>query len=196
MRPLLGLAPLLTQLPLQDIRAVLNQPGYDDGSAGPIFVRLAWHASGTYSLVEHTGGSNGAGACLFMTSTALSRYILIETSSILCRHEVRQGGRRPGQCVSLSLSLAFSPPADLLFSLLDAGLYHAINFLLPIQAKHPWISHADLWTLAGVTAVEAMGGPKTPWTPGRTDYVRGCHCRSHRPCWHLALTAALLTTGG
>jgi len=67
---------------------VLKQPGYDDGSAGPVLVRsvvthvemaelmgrLAWHASGTFSIVEvsrtgprwhseltgqHNGGSNG-----------------------------------------------------------------------------------------------------------------------------------------
>lgn len=29
----------------------------------------------------------------------------------------------------------------------------------------------DLWTLAGVTAVQAMGGPQIPWLPGRTDFV-------------------------
>jgi cytochrome c peroxidase len=33
---------------------------YDDGSYGPILVRLAWHASGTYSAETGTGGSNGA----------------------------------------------------------------------------------------------------------------------------------------
>lgn len=26
----------------QDIAAQLKKPGYDDGSAGPVFVRLAW----------------------------------------------------------------------------------------------------------------------------------------------------------
>jgi cytochrome c peroxidase len=33
---------------------------YDDGSYGPILVRLAWHASGTYDTKTGTGGSNGA----------------------------------------------------------------------------------------------------------------------------------------
>jgi cytochrome c peroxidase len=33
---------------------------YDDGSYGPILVRLAWHASGTYDARTHSGGSNGA----------------------------------------------------------------------------------------------------------------------------------------
>ncbi|KAK4964274.1 cytochrome c peroxidase, partial [Elasticomyces elasticus] len=44
-----------------DIAALLNQPEYDDGSAGPVLVRLAWHSSGTYDAETDTGGSNGAG---------------------------------------------------------------------------------------------------------------------------------------
>jgi hypothetical protein len=27
----------------QDIRTILSKPGYDDGNAGPVFVRLAWY---------------------------------------------------------------------------------------------------------------------------------------------------------
>ncbi|CAJ2501682.1 Uu.00g045350.m01.CDS01 [Anthostomella pinea] len=33
---------------------------YDDGSFGPVLVRLAWHCSGTYDKETGTGGSNGA----------------------------------------------------------------------------------------------------------------------------------------
>jgi cytochrome c peroxidase len=33
---------------------------YDDGSFGPVILRLAWHASGTYDKETGTGGSNGA----------------------------------------------------------------------------------------------------------------------------------------
>jgi len=33
---------------------------YDDGSYGPVLVRLAWHASGTYDKETGTGGSNYA----------------------------------------------------------------------------------------------------------------------------------------
>lgn len=49
------------------IAKVLNQPnydGYDESvkhSAGPVLVRLAWHASGTYDVKTDTGGSDGAG---------------------------------------------------------------------------------------------------------------------------------------
>ncbi|KAJ5349248.1 Plant ascorbate peroxidase [Penicillium brevicompactum] len=45
----------------KDIVAQLKKPDYDDGSAGPVFVRLAWHSSGTYDVESDTGGSNGAG---------------------------------------------------------------------------------------------------------------------------------------
>jgi catalase (peroxidase I) len=41
------------------------------------------------------------------------------------------------------------------------------EFLEPIKMKHPWISYADLWTLAGVVSIEAMGGPVVDWSPGR-----------------------------
>ncbi|EME45258.1 hypothetical protein DOTSEDRAFT_108776, partial [Dothistroma septosporum NZE10] len=109
----------------KDIAALLNQPEYDDGSAGPVLVRLAWHSAGTYDAGTDTGGSNGAGM----------------------RYEAEGGD-----------------PAN-------AGLQHARVFLEPVKERYPWITYADLWTLAGVEAIKQMGGPEIPWQPGRTDYV-------------------------
>jgi len=109
----------------KDIMAILKNKDYDDGSIGPVLVRLAWHSSGTYCAETKTGGSNGAGM----------------------RYE-KEGG----------------DPAN-------AGLQHARVFLEPIKEKHSWISYADLWTLAGVVAIEAMNGPKIKWQAGRTDFV-------------------------
>ena len=43
----------------EDIRKLLSDPTKED-TWGPVLVRLAWHASGTYSVFDHTGGSNGA----------------------------------------------------------------------------------------------------------------------------------------
>ncbi|OWZ61950.1 cytochrome c peroxidase, mitochondrial [Cryptococcus neoformans] len=42
------------------IAETLDKEGYDDGSLAPVLLRLAWHASGTYSKVDGTGGSNFA----------------------------------------------------------------------------------------------------------------------------------------
>jgi peroxiredoxin len=53
----------------------------------------------------------------------------------------------------------------------NAGLQHARVFLESVKEKHSWITYADLWTLAGVVAIEEMGGPTIPWKGGRTDYV-------------------------
>jgi len=43
-----------------DIIAILDNPKYDDGSYGPVLVRLAWHAAGTYDKATNSGGSDGA----------------------------------------------------------------------------------------------------------------------------------------
>lgn len=107
------------------IRSLLHQPDYDDGSAGPVLVRLAWHSAGTFDSKTRTGGSNGAGM----------------------RYEAEGGD-----------------PAN-------AGLQHARAFLEPIKAQFPWITYADLWTLAAVVAIEEMGGPVIQWKGGRTDFV-------------------------
>ncbi len=43
-----------------EIVSALEDLDYEDGSYGPVIVRLAWHASGSYSKGDRTGGSNGA----------------------------------------------------------------------------------------------------------------------------------------
>eukprot|EP00956_Cyclotella_meneghiniana_P021919 scaffold40636_cov64-Cyclotella_meneghiniana.AAC.4 len=54
-----------SSVPYDDIRAelksMMDNPSWDDGSLAPIFIRLAWHSSGTYDAATGTGGSNGAG---------------------------------------------------------------------------------------------------------------------------------------
>lgn len=44
----------------KDIADILENEDYDDGSYGPVLVRLAWHAAGTHCTFTKTGGSNGA----------------------------------------------------------------------------------------------------------------------------------------
>ena len=112
------------------IASRLDADDYDDGSYGPVLVRLAWHCAGTFDKATGTGGSNGA-------------------------------------------TMRFDPEAG---HGANAGLGVARAFLEPVKKAHPWISYADLYTLAGVVAVEEMGGPTIPWAPGRTDAASGAAC--------------------
>ncbi|KAL8773145.1 MAG: hypothetical protein Q9209_001821 [Squamulea sp. 1 TL-2023] len=106
------------------IAALLEEKDdYDDGSYGPVLVRLAWHCSGTYDKLTNTGGSNGA-------------------------------------------TMRFAPEGD---HGANAGLKAARDFLDPVKQQFPWITYSDLWTLAGVCAIQEMQGPIIPWRPGRTD---------------------------
>lgn len=112
------------------IENLLDAEDYDDGSYGPVLVRLAWHASGTYDAASGTGGSNGA-------------------------------------------TMRWAPESE---HAANAGLAVARKLLEPVKAAYPWISYADLWTLAGAVAIEAMGGPTIPWRPGRADKASGNDC--------------------
>jgi len=44
-----------------ELKLIMDNPSWDDGSLAPFFIRLAWHSSGTYDESKGTGGSNGAG---------------------------------------------------------------------------------------------------------------------------------------
>ncbi|EEH18157.1 cytochrome c peroxidase, mitochondrial [Paracoccidioides brasiliensis Pb03] len=104
-------------------RLLVENDDYDDGSYGPVLIRLAWHASGTYDKETGTGGSNGA-------------------------------------------TMRFAPESN---HAANAGLKAARDFLEPVKAKFPWITYSDLWTLAGVCAIQELQGPCIPWRPGRID---------------------------
>ncbi|KAI0001272.1 cytochrome c peroxidase [Russula compacta] len=106
------------------IAKIIDEAGnYDDGSYGPVLLRLAWHSSGTYDKETNTGGSNYA-------------TMRFEPESL---HEANN------------------------------GLNVARGLVEEIKKEFDWISYGDLWTLAGVAAVQEMGGPKVPWRPGRID---------------------------
>jgi len=55
----------------------------------------------------------------------------------------------------------------------NAGLGKARDALEPIKAKFPLLSYADLYAVAGVTAIEESGGPSIPFRFGRIDDVNG-----------------------
>ncbi|KAL3525248.1 hypothetical protein ACH5RR_013620 [Cinchona calisaya] len=53
----------------------------------------------------------------------------------------------------------------------NSGLKIAVDLCEEIKAKHPKISYADLYQLAGVVAVEVTGGPTIDFVPGRKDAI-------------------------
>ncbi|KAF8585926.1 class II peroxidase [Ramaria rubella] len=96
---------------------------YEDGSYGPILVRLAWHSSGTYDKESNTGGSNYA--------------------TMRFHTEALHGANN--------------------------GLDVARVLLEDVKKEFSWISYGDLWTLAGVAAIQEAHGPRIPWRAGRID---------------------------
>ena len=55
----------------------------------------------------------------------------------------------------------------------NAGLDVARAALEPVKEKHPEISYADLYTFAGVVAIEEAGGPTIAFRLGRKDMESG-----------------------
>jgi len=55
----------------------------------------------------------------------------------------------------------------------NAGLGVARDALEGVKKEHPTISYADLYTFAGVVAVEEAGGPEIPFRLGRVDMESG-----------------------
>ncbi|CAK5265481.1 unnamed protein product [Mycena citricolor] len=106
------------------IAALLDEADdHDDGSYGPLILRLAWHSSGTYDKNTKTGGSNFA-------------------------------------------TMRFKPESD---HGANTGLQLARDLMETVRTEFPWITYGDLWTLAGVAAIQEMAGPRVPWRAGRID---------------------------
>ncbi|CAH7670654.1 cytochrome c peroxidase, partial [Phakopsora pachyrhizi] len=72
-------------------------------------------------------------------------------------------------------TMRFAPESD---HGANAGLAVARDLLEPIYKKYAskGLTYSDLWTLAGVTAVQEIGGPKIPWRPGRQDGLSAQSC--------------------
>ncbi|XVF15944.1 hypothetical protein REPUB_Repub09cG0199500 [Reevesia pubescens] len=51
----------------------------------------------------------------------------------------------------------------------NSGLKIAVELCEEVKARHPEITYADLYQLAGVVAVEVTGGPTIDFVPGRKD---------------------------
>lgn len=51
----------------------------------------------------------------------------------------------------------------------NKGIENAVRFCEQIKRRHPDITYADLYQLAGIVAVEVTGGPAIDFVPGRPD---------------------------
>lgn len=67
------------------------------------------------------------------------------------------GQAHPGIATKTQVLLfrRFAPEADYGA---NAGLKVGRDLLEKVKKDYPWISYADLWTLAGAVAIEDMGG--------------------------------------
>jgi cytochrome c peroxidase len=110
-----------------DVMETDSEKRGDGTSLYGTMIRLAWHASGSYSALDNSGGSNGA-------------------------------------------RMRFEPECSWGA---NAGLGLARSALEPVKQQFPSLSYADLYTFAGVVAVEEAGGPQIPFRTGRVDMDSG-----------------------
>jgi cytochrome c peroxidase len=126
-----------------------------DGSYGPVLLRLAWHCSGTYDKETGSGGSNGATMRFAPESDHGANAGLHHA-----REKLEPVKKQFPEITYSDLWVSFGPvPLCGLFCI--ARFSHVFDFDLFFFL--PW------QTLAGVVAVQEMGGPKVAWRPGRQD---------------------------
>lgn len=58
----------------------------------------------------------------------------------------------------------------------NAGLSIVRDLLLPVKKRHPELTYADLWAVAGCAAIEFLGGPRVEVFLGRSDDADGRRC--------------------
>lgn len=98
-----------------------------DGSFGPVLLRLAWHASGTFDKETKTGGRY----CNDLTMSTHTPRLICESSNYA--------------------TMRFEPEA---LHGANNGLNIARGLMEEIKKEFDWISYGDLWTLAGVAAIQ------------------------------------------
>jgi cytochrome c peroxidase len=119
----------------------------DGTSIAPTLVRLAWHASGTYSIFDKTGGSNGS-TMRHKPESAWGANAGLDTARNFVDAIVK---KNPG----LSTADAWTLAGGTEFSYFCWNL----SVLLVVQL----CSHTAV-------AIENMGGPVIPWRAGRKDH--------------------------
>ena len=111
------------------------------------------------------------------------RAALIDTKSFACPiaarlawHAAGTYDKRDGSGGTNGANMRYDPEMN---DPANAGLSIVRDLLHVVKKKHPEISNADLWTLAGSLAIEFMGGPKVPHKLGRVDFPDASKCPAH-----------------
>ncbi|KAH7518421.1 hypothetical protein FEM48_Zijuj09G0169800 [Ziziphus jujuba var. spinosa] len=128
----------------RDLRALISSR-----NCAPIMLRLAWHDAGTYDASTKTGGPNGS----------------------IRNEEEYTHGSNSGLKKAIDfcgVEFRFRAPVILAFNSKKMD-YGTLNEMQEVKSKHPKITYADLYQLAGVVAVEVTGGPTIDFVPGRKD---------------------------
>jgi catalase (peroxidase I) len=113
---------------IADVLEEASDANYDDGSYGPVLLRLAWHASGTYDKDTNSGGR-----CV----GSFKRFGVVVYDSF--------------GVGSNYATMRFEPEA---LHAGNKGLHIARGLMEKLKQEFSWISYGDLWTLGGVVAVQ------------------------------------------
>ena len=165
----------------RSVRCVeIHERGAD---ACPMVARLAWHGSGTFDKSDGSGGLDGATMRFDPESAgalAAARRPRVPRPCLAAHWPRERGayGRRHSDGSARRSGLAELPACAIAWCAdgANAGLGIIRDMLHPVAEAHPEISRADLWGLAGVSAIEWLGGPHVPYKLGRTDAPDGSHC--------------------
>jgi catalase (peroxidase I) len=71
-------------------------------------------------------------------------------------HSAGTFDKKDGSGGTNGATMRFEPEAS---DAANAGLHIVHDLLLPVKAKFPTVSTADIWAMAGAVAVEVTGGP-------------------------------------
>ncbi|KAH9662648.1 L-ascorbate peroxidase 3 [Citrus sinensis] len=134
----------------RDLRSLISSR-----SCAPIMLRLAWHDAGTYDAKTRTGGPDGS--IRHEQEYAHNANNGLKIAIDLCGELLTITARNRFLLISL-----FNMFCNFLF-------LGSVLVTEGVKAKHPRITYADLYQLAGVVAVEVTGGPAIDFAPGRKD---------------------------
>ena len=119
------------------------------GFVAPMLVRLAWHCSGTWCEQAKNGKVFTYINSKSITLKGKVDWTKLTVDSSYTFFPTPSGG-------SEGATMRFKPESD---HGGNAGLGIARKLLEPIKEKHPEVSYADLYILAGIVAIEGMQYP-------------------------------------